>query len=105
VGSLSDINGDQWRSICLRLLGEFPDRRIFLSSNSQEDYRFFETRGEGRIFHHPKPSLDRTQADSQKDALADMLLLARTSLLVRHRNSSFAYISGLARRVPQLVLQ
>jgi hypothetical protein len=75
------------------VLRDRPAARFVLATDSAETERLFVERYRARIVHHPKTSRVRSQSAAIKDALVDLLLLARCPQLIGTFSSTFSEVA------------
>jgi hypothetical protein len=75
------------------VLRDRPDARFVLATDSSETERLFIDRYRARIVSHPKPTRARDQAEAIRDALVDLLLLARCGHIIGTYSSTFSEVA------------
>jgi hypothetical protein len=81
------------------------DTRFFVSTDSQEAFRWLRARFGDRVFQRPKVHDNRSSVAGIREGLIDMLLLSRCSAIVGTYGSSFSGIAGLAGKRPVLMVK
>ena len=84
------------------IMKSFPrDARFFVSTDSQEAFRWLQARFGNRVFERSKV-FDRTSVDGVREWLVDLLLLSRCAAVIGTGSSSFSQIAALIGRRPLL---
>ncbi|CAN7612288.1 hypothetical protein LJR235_004531 [Pararhizobium sp. LjRoot235] len=102
-GSISD---DYFCSIIEKMIRQDDKINVLLCTNSDETQSFIKQRFGERIITYQKSSnaLDTSQASSARDALVDIVLMSRTSGMVRQADTHFGLYSSLTNLTPNLVI-
>jgi hypothetical protein len=79
-----------------------PGTRFFISTDSQEAFRWLAARFRGRVFQREKTHDNRSSVDGVREGLIDMLLLSRCSAIIGTFGSSFSGAAAVAAAVPIL---
>jgi hypothetical protein len=88
------------------VMNSFPaDTRFFISTDSQEAYRWLQARFGSRIFQRPKVHDNRNSVDGVREGLVDMLLLSRCDAIIGTFGSSFSGVAAQASGRPILLLK
>jgi len=87
-----------------RAIERFPEARLFVAADTVAARDRIRERYGARLLHHAsqtRPSLgERYTLPGQRAALADMIALSRTSLIIGTRFSSFTYVAAVLGDVP-----
>ncbi len=84
-----------------QLIGQDPSIQFFLATDNPESETFFQSHFPKQIVTYPKEyKTDRLRQTSVKDALIDMLLLARTKLIILPLYSSFSRLATCFNNTP-----
>jgi hypothetical protein len=75
------------------VLRDRPGARFLLATDSEETERLFSDRYRERILSHPKLTRARDQSEAIRDALVDLLLLARCTHLIGTYSSTFSEVA------------
>ena len=98
------IPPDSYHAHIDRAVERFPNARLFVAADTAAARERIRQRYGTRLLPHTSetdPSLgERYSLAGQKAALADMMALSRTSLIVGTRFSSFTYVSVILGEVP-----
>jgi hypothetical protein len=78
-----------------------PATRFFLATDDREEEERLAATFPGRVFTHPKRSLDRARVEALQDALVDWLALGRCDRILRSAGTSFSREAALAGGVPR----
>jgi hypothetical protein len=81
------------------------ETRFFISTDSQEAFRWLETRFGGRVFQRPKLHDNRNSVAGVREGLVDMLLLSKCKAIVGTHGSSFSGQAALAGSRPTLMVK
>jgi hypothetical protein len=88
------------------IIRSFPDnRRFFISTDSQEAFRWMHARFGDRVFQRPKVHDNRSDIAGVREGLVDLLLLSRCQAVVGTFGSSFSYIAARAGGRPILMVK
>ena len=88
------------------VLRSFPEgTRFFVSTDSQEAFRWLQARFGDRVFQRPKVHDNRSSVAGIREGLIDMLLLSRCSAIVGTYGSSFSGVAAMAGKRPVLMLK
>lgn len=83
------------------MMRNFPDTaRFFISTDSQEAFRWLQTRFGDRVFQRSKTCDERVTTAGVREGLVDMLLLSQCAAVIGTGRSSFSHIAALAGRRP-----
>jgi len=98
------IPPDSYHAHIDRAIDRFPHARLFVAADTSAARERIRQRYGTRLLPHVSetdPSLgERYSLAGQKAALADMIALSRTSLIIGTRFSSFTYVSAILGDVP-----
>jgi hypothetical protein len=86
-------NDQQFFAAMDAVLRDRPGARFLLATDSEETERLFVERYRARIVRHPKQTRARDCAPAIRDALVDLLLLARCSHLIGTYSSTFSEVA------------
>lgn len=86
-------NDQQFFAAMDAVLGERPGARFLLATDSEETERLFVERYRAGVVRHPKQTRARDCARAIRDALVDLLLLARCSHLIGTYSSTFSEVA------------
>lgn len=85
------------------VMRSFPSNtRFFVSTDSQEAFRWLSSRFENRIFQQDKRRDDRSSIAGVREGLIDLLLLSRCNAIIGTSDSSFSRAAGIAGDCPVL---
>jgi hypothetical protein len=88
------------------VIRSFPEEtRFFVSTDSQEAFRWLQGRFRDRVFQRPKAHDNRSSVAGIREGFIDMLLLSRCSAIVGTYGSSFSGIAAMAGKRPVLMLK
>ena len=83
------------------IMKSFPrDARFFVSTDSQEAFRWLHARFGNRVFQRPKVHDNRSSVAGVREGLVDLLLLSRCTAVIGTGRSSFSHIAALIGRRP-----
>ncbi|MBN2432225.1 MAG: hypothetical protein JXQ27_12165 [Acidobacteria bacterium] len=82
-----------------------PQTRFFLATDSPEDERALRRAFPNRILVYPKTSLDRNNPQAIREAVVDLLCLARTRRLLGSYWSSFSDTAARLGGIPRITVE
>ncbi|MBA3609082.1 MAG: hypothetical protein H0W43_11350 [Chthoniobacterales bacterium] len=81
-----------------------PESRFFISTDSEEAFRWLQARFGGRVFRRQTLLDNRTSIAGVREGLVDLLLLSRCNALIGTARSSFSRTAALAGKRPLLMM-